>query len=136
MLSLINLRNRHFLTAVNNLITSLPAGAAVDIESLAVKAAMSHAPAYYCTFDYALRMLRVLRHGRLQLRRGRRFALWTELNTRVTRLMEKRGMRLADALANVLSAGGASQFFISPATAVSLVCRYFDCRTRKLLVPA
>lgn len=136
MFSLIHLRNRHFLTAVSNLISSLPADKAFDIDSIAMQAAMSHAPAYYCTFDYALRMLRVLRHGRLRLRRDRRFAMWTELNTRVTRLMEKRGIRLPDALANVLSDGGASQFFISPATAASLVRRYFDCRTRTLLIPA
>lgn len=136
MLSLIQLRNRHFLTAVNGLIAALPEGSKIDLDSLAAKAAMSAAPAYYCTYDYALRMLRVLRHGRLHLRRDRRFALWTELNARVSRMMDTRGIGLTDALTSVLADGHASQFFISPSTASSLVRRYFDRSTRTLLIPA
>ena len=42
-------------------------------------------------------MLRVLRHGRLKLRNDRRLALWEELNSRASRLMERRGCRLGDA---------------------------------------
>lgn len=136
MLSLLSIRNRHFLTAVRSILLSLPAGSPIDIEAVAAKAALSPAPAYYCTFDYALRMLRVLRHGRLTLRRDRRLELWTELNRRVSRLMESRSMTLPEALANVLSAGHASQFFIAPATAASLARRYYDCSTRTVLIPA
>ena len=79
MLSLVTLRNRHFLTAVRSILLSLPAGMQPDIEAIAAKAAMSPAPAYYCTYEYALRMLRVLRHGRLQLRRARRCGLLADL---------------------------------------------------------
>lgn len=136
MLNLVTLRNRHFLTAVSNLLDALPAGSTVDIDAIAAKAALSPAPAYYCTYDYALRVLRVLRHGRLTLRRDRRFELWTELNARVTRLMERRGIRLPDALANVLADGGASQFFISPATASAIARRYYIPSTRNILIPA
>lgn len=136
MLSLIDLRNRHFLTAVRSILLSLPAGVQPDIEAIAAKAAMSPAPAYYCTYDYALRMLRVLRHGRLQLRRDRRFELWTELNARVSRLMETRGVSLPEALANVLASGKASQYFIAPATATNLARRYYDSTNRTILMPA
>lgn len=136
MMTLLSLRNRHFLTAVHSILHSLPATSPVDIDAVAAKAALSPAPAYYCTFDYALRILRVLRHGRLTLRRDRRLELWTELNRRVIRLMESRSMTLPEALANVLSAGHASQFFISPATAATLARRYYDYSTRTILIPA
>ena len=136
MLSLVTLRNRHFLNSVRSILLSLPAGVQPDIEAVAAKAAMSGAPAYYCTYDYALRMLRVLRHGRLKLRRNRRLELWSELNVRVSRLMESREMSLPTALANVLASGGASQFFISPVTAANLARRYYDASTRTILVPA
>lgn len=120
MLSLIDVRNRHFISAVKRIIDSLPPGSPVDIDTIAARAAMGPAPTYYCTYDYALRMLRVYRHGRLRLRRDRRFALWTELNAKVSRLMERRSIKLPDALANVLADGHASQFFISPSTAAKL----------------
>lgn len=136
MNAIISLRDRHFLSAVRNILHSLPAGAEIDIESIAARVALSPAPAYYCTYDYALRMLRVLRHGRLQLRRDRRFQLWTELNDRVNRLMETRSVSLPTALANVLADGGASQFFIAPATAASLTRRYYDAATRSITIPA
>lgn len=136
MLNLITLRNRHFLTVVSALIDSIPAGKPVDIDAIAAKVALSPAPAYYCTYDYALRVLRVLRHGRLTLRRDRRFELWTELNARVSRLMARRGVRLPEALANVLADGGASQFFISPATASTLARRYYLPSERRILIPA
>ncbi len=135
MMTLVDIRNRHFISAVKNLIDALPSGVPADIEAVAARAAMQPAPTYYCTYEYALRMLRVYRHGRLRLRRDRRFALWTELNSRVSRLMERRHVSLPEALANVLADGHASQFFIAPATAASLARRYYDSRTKTMILP-
>ncbi|MCM1077058.1 MAG: hypothetical protein NC411_06835 [Bacteroides sp.] len=126
MLSLLDLRDSHFITVAGSIIRKLPAGTHVDIESIARQASQSPAPMYYCTYDYALRMLRVLRHGRLTLRRDRRLKQWEELNERVSRLMEKRAIRLPEALANVLAEGNASQFFISPSTASTLIRRNYN----------
>lgn len=123
MLSLVETRNRHFLAACREIILSLPAGTDIDLADVAARAAKSPAPCYYCTYEYALRMLRVLRHGRLELRRDRRRQLWEELNVKVSLLMARRRCRLPEALASVLAAGSASQFFISPATALRLVQR-------------
>lgn len=136
MLTLLHLRNRHFLTAAQTLISTLPAGTRPDLDAVAAKVALSPAPTYYCSYDYALRMLRVLRHGRLRLRRDRRLALWCELNTRATRLMESRGVSLSEALASVLADGHASQFFIAPATALSLLRRYYVPSSNSILIPA
>lgn len=130
MLTFLEDRDRHFLAALRKAISSLPAGEKIDIEALAMRVANSPAPAYYCTYPYALRMVRVLRHGRLTLRRDRRLALWTELNERASRLMRLRGIRLPHALATVLADGHASQFFISEATAVSLARQLLAGRTR------
>ncbi len=123
MLSLIETRNRHFLTACREIIINLPSGKEINLADVAAKAAASPAPHYYCTYEYALRMLRVLRHGRLSLRRDRRRLLWEELNTKVSMLMARRGCRLPEALASVLASETASQFFISPSTALRLVQR-------------
>lgn len=87
MYSLVTLRNRHFLEAARRVLSTLPAGRPVSLEHLASLTALEPAPCYYCTFEYALRMLRVLRHGRLKLRNDRRLALWEELNSRASRLM-------------------------------------------------
>ncbi|MCH5325719.1 MAG: hypothetical protein J1E29_00780 [Duncaniella sp.] len=124
MLTLIETRNRHFIDRCRAIIASSPRGYTISRAEVARMAAESPAPCYYCTFTYALRMLRLLRHGRLRLRRDRRLALWMEINTKVDRLLALRpGTSLPTALANVLAEGNASQFFISPATALSLAER-------------
>lgn len=135
MLTLIDLRNRHFIAEVKRIMDSATPGAALDLSRVAAQAALSPAPAYYCTYDYALRMLRVLRHGRLRLSRDRRYALWLELNARSERLMQSRGVNLPTALASVLADGHASQYFIAPTTALKLVYRYFDFQNKKLYMP-
>lgn len=124
MLNLIETRNRHFITACRRIMSQTPAGTPISRSEVALKASMSPAPCYYCTYTYALRMLRVLRHGRLTLRRDRRLAMWQEINAKVTALMDKRpGTSLPVALSYVLASSTASQFFISPATALSLAER-------------
>lgn len=135
MLNLVDVRNRHFLAEVKRIIDSAAPGTVPDLQSVAARASLSPAPTYYCTYDYALRMLRVLRHGRLRLRRDRRYALWTELDAKASRIMERRGVSLPVALASVLASGHASQFFISPSTALKLVYRYFDTNRKTILMP-
>ncbi len=121
MLSLTETRNRHFLEACHRLILSMGPSEPVVAAEVAARAAMMPAPHYYCTFEYALRMLRVLRHGRLKLRNDRRLAQWMEINSKVDRLMEKRGCSLIEALTHVLTFEPASRFFITPSTACGLL---------------
>ena len=123
MLSLIETRNRHFLDACRRIILSLPAGEEINLTRVAEEAAAGPAPHYYCTFTYALRMVRLLRHGRLPLRHDRRRMLWEELNIKTAIVQARRGCRLPEALAGVLASGSASQFFIAPTTALRLVQR-------------
>lgn len=123
MMSLIETRNRHFLETCRQIILDLPAGREINLAEVAAQAAASPAPHYYCTFTYALRMLRLLRHGRLPLRNDRRRLLWEELNVKTGIVMARRGCRLPEALANVLATHSASQFFIAPETALRLVQR-------------
>lgn len=120
MLSLIETRNRHFIEACRREISKLPVGEEINITRVAMKAATSPAPHYYCTYIYALRMLRVFRHGRLALKRDRRYALWSELNEKCSRYMERTGCLLPEALGYVLAGEPASQFFIAPSTALRL----------------
>ena len=135
MLSLIDIRNRHFLIAAQSVIDSLPPGVPVDLLYVADRASRLPAPHYYCTYQYALRMVRVLRNGRIRLRNDRRLALWRELALRAERIMTLRGERLGNALSCVLAEGGASRFFISPATAASLIYRYYDHSQSRILIP-
>lgn len=135
MYSLIALRNRHFLETARCVLSTIPAGHPVSLAYVATEASLQPAPCYYCTFEYALRMLRILRHGRLKLRNDRRLLLWQELDSRVSRLMDRHGYRLDFALANVLASGHASQFFISPARAMDLLRAYFNPQTRQITIP-
>lgn len=135
MLSLIQLRNRHFMLAVRSIVESHPDGKNLDLDTVASLASIRQAPCYYCTYNYALRVLRVLRHGRLRLRRDRRYALWREINDRVDRLIEVRGITLPEALANVLADGCASQFFIAPSTAARILRQHYCPDTQTFLIP-
>lgn len=108
------------MNACQNIISRLDPEKPLNMSEVARLAAESPAPCYYCTFEYALRMLRVLRHGKMRLRRDRRLEMWTEINEKVSRLMESTGYTLQVALAHVLASASASRFFISPATAYRL----------------
>lgn len=116
MLSLIETRDRHFREAYRNVLRALPAGTPFSFDHIVEQAIHSPAPHYYCTYEYALRMIRVLRHGRIRLRRDRRLRQWSELSERCQELEDRRGMTLPSALAHVLAKGNASEFFISPVT--------------------
>lgn len=122
MQSLIETRDRHFLNVCRKIIRDhYPAK--LTLREVAERAVMSPAPHYYCTFEYALRMLRVMRHGRLKLRNDRRLEMWKEINTKVEKLMRRQGYSLIDALSNVLAGEPASRFFITPDTAFRLLYR-------------
>lgn len=122
MMSMIETRNRHFLDAARRVMKTIPAGHSVDIRYVARKAAASPAPHYYCTYEYALRVLRVLRHGRMDMRRDRRLKMFGEINAKCESMMAQHpGLRLSDALTYVLVSEKASQFFIAESTAVKLV---------------
>lgn len=133
MLSLIETRNRHFMNACSEIIRTTRGP--LNLREVALRAAMSQAPHYYCTFEYALRMLRVLRHNRLKIRNDRRLTQWKELLGKVENLMRRRGYSMVDALSHVLSTSQASQFFISPTTAYRLAyrvgCSELACRKLK-----
>ena len=121
-MSMIEMRNRHFLDAARRVMKTIPAGHSVDISYVARKAASSPAPHYYCTYEYALRVLRVLRHGRMPMRRDRRLEMFNEINDKCSQLMAQQpGLHLPDALTFVLASERASQFFIAGATAEKLV---------------
>lgn len=122
MMNLIETRNRHFMEAARRVIKELPAGRAINIAEVAARAAASRAPHYYCTFDYALRVIRVMKHGRLAVRRDRRRDMFEELRAKCDLYMDSHpGCRLPEALGYILSTESASQFFISPSTALRLV---------------
>ncbi len=121
MLALVETRDRHFLKVCRSIIKSLPPEEPINMLTVAQRAIMCPAPHYYCTYTYALRVLRVLRHGRLPMRRDRRLDMWREINNKVQRVMDRRGVPLGDALAYVLAFEGSSRFFIAPSTALRLV---------------
>lgn len=135
MFTLIDTRNRHFLRAAQRIVDSLSQDAPIDLSAIAAQVASSPAPAYYCNYLYALRMLYVIRKSNIKLREGRRKALWCELNDKVNALLARSGGSVAEALNTVLSRGRASQFFISPVTAANLLRRYFDYGSRRFLIP-
>lgn len=130
MNALIKTRNRHFLEVCKRKMRALGLHEEINLARLAYQASVSPAPHYYCTFTYAIRMLRVLRHGRMPIRRDRRLAMWREINEKCDRYMASRECSLPQALANVLATERASQFFIAPATAHRLVQRLWSERNR------
>ena len=134
MLTLIETRNRHFIETCRKILRNLPPHEEINLTRVAMMAAKSPAPHYYCTFTYALRMLRVLRHGRLGLKRDRRFELWTELNVKCTRYMERHGCKLPEALSNVLASESASEYFIAPTTALRLAQRLRSSKSLEVKV--
>ena len=125
MFNLIETRNRHFRQVCRNIMEQAPAGQTFSTAELAGRAARHKAPCYYCTYEYALRSLRVLRHGRMAFREGRRLDMWREIDAKVSGRQARTGESLPVALANVLATSTASQFFISPRRAHALVCELF-----------
>lgn len=123
MLDLIQQRNDNFLAAARQVIAAMKTTHGNDEitwSEISRQAALRPAPAYYVTYEYALRVIRVLRHGRMGMRRDRRREMFEEINNKVSVIENLTGSSLPAALDYVLKNCPASQFFISPATAVRL----------------
>ncbi len=123
MHDLILQRNSDFLAATRQVIAAMkttPGNDEMTWGEISRQAALRPAPTYYVTYEYALRVIRVLRHGRMGLRRDRRREMFEEINRKVTAVQNATGTSLPSALDYVLKNCPASQFFISPATAVRL----------------
>lgn len=124
MLTLIEKRNRDFIDASRKVIAAMKANGErhlMTFTEIAIRTAAYPAPCYYVSHEYALRVLRVMRHGRLTFRRDRRREMFEELDRKVRQLQDKTGMSLNYALWNVLEHSSASSFFINPSTAVRLM---------------
>lgn len=121
MLDLVNLRNRHFKEACRRVMAQ--SDRPLTTAEIAARAASQPAPCYYCTYEYALRCIRVLRHGRLHVKEGRRARMWREIDGKTRLVQERHGISLPAALMRVLAECTASEFFISPQRAYILACQ-------------
>lgn len=126
MLDLIELRNREFLERYRRL-RDLAATRRQPISQSGIihETIMSGAPRYYTTFDYAYRMICLLRRGNLPLGYNDiRHAQWREISYKVDKM--KSSLHINSdfkALALVLSRSTASRFFISQSYAGKLIQR-------------
>ncbi len=122
MLALIESRDRDFLNACRN-IRNKPEGSKLSLRRLATRASESYAPCYYVTFDYAHRMLRLLRKGKIPPNYNRiKLQQWEEIKGKVDRIRLRYGIKDdTSALGIVLARGYASRFFITPRQAVKIL---------------
>jgi len=96
-------------------------GEVVNLRAVAREAELTGCRSYYVSHGYALRKIREMRRRPGQAGHERRAELWRELDAKVRRLMESRGLSEADALTAVLADGRASRFFMAPDTAWRLL---------------
>lgn len=91
----------------------------------ALETATTVAPRYYIDVDYAYRrILDMRKNGKTPTRRTSR-RLWNEIFDKVAvKVAMSPGISLIDAVTEVISAGNASEFFISPRNAVKIVRGY------------
>lgn len=115
-------RDRDFLKVCRR-IRENQGGARLTMRQVAGKAVKTEAPGYYVTFDYAYRMLRLLRNGRISPDYNRiKIQQWEELRVKVDKVRKSYGIRDdATALGLVLAGGRASRFFISQAYGLRLL---------------
>lgn len=113
------LRHRDFLSACRRVIAE--STSPLTAAQVAEKAAKSPAPWFYVSYQHALRRIRFLeRHGFNDVSTSETRKLYDELYRRVRRLMQSRGISDADALAAVLAAGNAPEFYFTPGSAAYL----------------
>lgn len=117
-------RDRDFLTVCRNIGRNCN-GERLTSCRLVKRAVETAAPGYYVTFDYAYRMLRLLRNGRIPAGYSRiKLQQWEEIRDKVDKVKTCYGMRDdATALGMVLAGGRASRFFISHDYALRLYRR-------------
>lgn len=115
------LRNRHFMDACRRVMKADNGHLTSAI--IAQQAAMTRAPHYYISFNYALRILRRMRRGYAHRTGNEAGAMWREIDERVFNLEHRHHISDSEALARVLAEGNASSFFLRPATALRLYHR-------------
>lgn len=120
------LRDKHFMDACRKLMSD-PQSNFSSSRALTARAAMTPAPSFYLSFDYALRKIRLIRKGMCHPEPGIRGRKWTEIIDRMERIMERHGIDDSQALARVLESR-APQYYIEPRTALRL---YFRIRHRR-----
>lgn len=115
MLEAIKQRDRDFISRYRAVCDRLQEGEPACRRSLVQRAVMGGAPCYYVTFDYAYRMLRSLRRGRLPPGYSRlKLLMWQEIADKTDRYKQLMGVKSdAEALSVVLARNSASRFFIS-----------------------
>ena len=115
-------RNTDLMQAIRTAKRRLSAGAGggmttMDVMRLAVTLP---APGYYVAFDTALRATGEVLRGKRATGSELRQRQWEEIAAKVRREMERGNLRLTEAVARVITTGGASRFFISPTRALSI----------------
>lgn len=123
MLEYIEQRDRDFTARCRELRKGLRPGERVTRRELVERAIGGGAPCYYLTFDYAYRMLRDYRRGRLPPRYNRlKTQMLQELARKTDSYKQSTGCTAdTEALSVVLARGAASRFFISPDYAIRLL---------------
>ncbi len=122
MFDLLETRDRDFLNVCLS-IRNKSGGSTIPLRKLATRATESCAPCYYVTFDYAHRMLRMLRKGKIPPNYNRmKLQQWEEIKEKVDRIRLRYGIKDdASALGIVLARGCASRFFITPRQAIKIL---------------
>lgn len=138
MLDLINLRNREFVERYNRLRDlALERRQPLKHSELVCDAILKGAPRYYTTFDYAYRMICLLRKGLIPPDYNPlRLAQWREIASKIDHI--KDSLRIATdykALSIVLSRSTASRFFISQPYAERLLHRLRRENRRRHIKP-
>lgn len=115
MLDAIKQRDRDLVSRYRAVCDRLQPGERADRRALAQRAVMGGAPCYYVTYDYAYRMLRALRRGRLPPGYPRlKLNMWQEIAGKTDRYKQSVGIKSdAEALSVVLARNTASRFFVS-----------------------
>ncbi len=130
MLELRHERDRDFMKRCREIMAR--PGEVVNLRAVAREAELTGCRSYYVSHNYALRKIREMRRRPGRVEHGRRAELWRELDAKVRRLMESRGLAEADALTAVLADGRASRFFMAPETAWRLLRdEMARCRRRR-----
>lgn len=109
------LRDEDFMQACRRVISATKGN--LTEADVAARAAAGPAPAYYVSFDYALRRLRGMGRGKERLRCPASRRRMEEIAERVERMMRRHGISDSEALQRVLAEGRASSFFLSAGSA-------------------
>lgn len=119
MFTRINFRNRDFVKAVDRVMSS-PEGRGLTVEDAVVRA-IATPTSYYLDYQTAYRLCREMQGGkRRAMPNPLKRRMWQEFYGRVMLLTASDGLELAAAVSRVLFNSQASQFFITPKTALAI----------------